>query len=265
MNCLEFVQLAVDLAEDRLTDAAVRKSALAHAMSCARCAALLADERVLASGLRVWADDTAHAAAPLPVKQSLLAAFDQLHARQPVRAAASPSSLEMLRLSLTSFFAPQPWVLAALLLLGAVVSLVIMLRQPVTQGPTIAGGDPTPAPTTQLAPSIPQPSVATNELTVNRLKSRAVRHTPRRRVLPAQIVPAGENQLVANNNEFIPLTYAADPQTLRNGLLVRVEVPRATLLAMGLPLNAERAAAKIKADVMMGEDGVAYAIRFVNN
>ena len=66
MNCLEFVQLAGELADDRLTDATVRKSALAHALSCACCAALLADERLLSEGLRAWADDTARTEAPAP-------------------------------------------------------------------------------------------------------------------------------------------------------------------------------------------------------
>lgn len=61
---------------------------------------------------------------------------------------------------------------------------------------------------------------------------------------------------------FMPLTYTATaPQ---DGMVVRVAVPRATLLAMGLPVNGERTEENVKADVLMGMDGVALAIRLVN-
>ncbi len=54
--------------------------------------------------------------------------------------------------------------------------------------------------------------------------------------------------------------------TLREGdggQLVRVELPRSALAAFGLPVNHERADERIKADVLMGDDGIARAIRFV--
>ncbi|HKP11776.1 MAG TPA: hypothetical protein VJZ91_06680, partial [Blastocatellia bacterium] len=45
--------------------------------------------------------------------------------------------------------------------------------------------------------------------------------------------------------------------------LVRVELPRSALVSFGLPMNVERADERIKADVLVGNDGVARAIRFV--
>jgi hypothetical protein len=47
------------------------------------------------------------------------------------------------------------------------------------------------------------------------------------------------------------------------GHVVRVELPRNALASFGLPVNADRAEARVKADVLMGEDGMARAIRFV--
>jgi hypothetical protein len=61
----------------------------------------------------------------------------------------------------------------------------------------------------------------------------------------------------------VPLTFAGETKALENGFIVRVEVPRSTLIAMGLPLNVERHEEAVKADVMMGDNGVAYAIRVV--
>jgi hypothetical protein len=45
--------------------------------------------------------------------------------------------------------------------------------------------------------------------------------------------------------------------------LVRVELPRSALTSFGIPLDAERTGGRVKADVLLGEDGTARAIRFV--
>jgi hypothetical protein len=43
--------------------------------------------------------------------------------------------------------------------------------------------------------------------------------------------------------------------------MVRVQVPRAALAALGLPVNAERAGELVKADILLAHDGTARAIR----
>ena len=64
--------------------------------------------------------------------------------------------------------------------------------------------------------------------------------------------------------DFISLVADATPATpLEGGQLVRVQVPRAALASLGLPLNAERGNEPVKADVLVGYDGLARAIRFV--
>jgi hypothetical protein len=64
--------------------------------------------------------------------------------------------------------------------------------------------------------------------------------------------------------DFIPLVGDATPATpLEGGQLVRVQVPRAALASLGLPLNAERGNEPVKADVLVGYDGLARAIRLV--
>lgn len=65
--------------------------------------------------------------------------------------------------------------------------------------------------------------------------------------------------------DFMPLVAGAAATTpLESGQLVRVQVPRSALAALGLPLNAARENERIKADVLLGADGVAHAIRFVH-
>ncbi|MBA3768126.1 MAG: hypothetical protein H0W99_14330, partial [Acidobacteria bacterium] len=63
--------------------------------------------------------------------------------------------------------------------------------------------------------------------------------------------------------DFIPLTYGASQGTMDGGHVVRVELPRTALAQFGLPVNAERSSEPVTADVLLGDDGLARAIRFV--
>ena len=63
--------------------------------------------------------------------------------------------------------------------------------------------------------------------------------------------------------DFFPLSDASALPALEGGHVVRVELPRAALLSFGLPVNAEQATGRVKADVLIGHDGLARAVRFV--
>jgi hypothetical protein len=63
--------------------------------------------------------------------------------------------------------------------------------------------------------------------------------------------------------EFIPLGYMNAANFQDGGQIVRVVLPRSTLASFGLPVNMDRYNEKVKADVLLGVDGLAHAIRFV--
>ena len=63
--------------------------------------------------------------------------------------------------------------------------------------------------------------------------------------------------------DFLPLTFVDDSRAQESGHVVRVKVPRSALIAFGVPMNMERAGELITADVVVGDDGLARAIRFV--
>jgi hypothetical protein len=63
--------------------------------------------------------------------------------------------------------------------------------------------------------------------------------------------------------EFLPMLPGVDGQTVESGRVIRVQMPRAALASFGLPFDVERAEESVKADVLLGEDGLARAIRFV--
>ena len=61
--------------------------------------------------------------------------------------------------------------------------------------------------------------------------------------------------------DFLPLDAASSPPA--NGEIVRVEIPRSTMASFGFPIDPRRASVPIRADVLLGEDGMAHAVRFV--
>jgi hypothetical protein len=63
--------------------------------------------------------------------------------------------------------------------------------------------------------------------------------------------------------EFFPLFYGSLP--LASGHIVRMEVPRASLARFGLASahDMDRTTGTVTADVLIGEDGLARAVRFV--
>lgn len=69
---------------------------------------------------------------------------------------------------------------------------------------------------------------------------------------------------VRYEGDFYALSYAGDPnETERGGRIVRVDIPRTTLFAMGVDVPLENETATVKADLLIGNDGVARAIRVV--
>jgi hypothetical protein len=64
---------------------------------------------------------------------------------------------------------------------------------------------------------------------------------------------------------FVSLPYATDPGTLEGGTVVRVELTRAALVSMGLPVADAGSLDRIPADIMLSEDGAPQAIRLVSS
>lgn len=320
MNCQEFENSFEALARGALTDARRRAEALAHEKACAPCAARLADERALSTGLRALATGMKGAEAPARVEAALLAAFRARAASAP---AVEPASMrdgvnvvpfagrvESTRAESAHAETPRAgsrrwsWAkTAAVASLAAAASLALfVLVQTKTNAPgrsgasgTVAGRgsqskmiEPPPVePGAQGARDVASSSAAGNDSTSpladNNTTSSAVDvHDRAYRVAPAPRVRAmnvsygnggghggrtgaGRAGQTAEEvaTEFIPLMQGAQYASAEEGHLVRVELPRTALASFGLPVNAEASGGRVKADVLLGEDGVARAIRFV--
>ena len=71
--------------------------------------------------------------------------------------------------------------------------------------------------------------------------------------------PAPPKEIVT---EFFPLLDVSMP--FERGELLRVTVPASTMRKVGLPVNQDRLEDRIYADVLVGQEGLARAIRFVS-
>jgi hypothetical protein len=108
--------------------------------------------------------------------------------------------------------------------------------------------------TTQAAPQ----AHASERATVARTATGHPRPRPRR-TRPPELV-RGVEEL---STEFLPIPYAPALTQVDSGHIVRVRIPASSMRAFGLPVHEERVFERVSADVLVGADGVARAIRFV--
>lgn len=295
MNCRNFEAIIDDVARGALIDATAREAGLRHAAECEPCGARLSDERALTAGLRSLASLTAEASAPPRVEAALLAAFRERHARAGREEAAPAASVTTPNNVLTPLAshprAARAWfprwaqgaaVAAASALL--VFGLYAFMRSQSEQQTGVAAGVSPSAPargeepttTAAIVPSVPaaMPSVeelnddAADEVDAPRQRQSVRNFRNAQRSGRANVVNASYNRGAAAEpeeiaTEFIPLMNGGRLPPGDAGHMMRVEVPRSALASFGLPVNADLQGGRVKADVLVGEDGMARAIRFV--
>ena len=129
--------------------------------------------------------------------------------------------------------------------LSVAAAIVIML------GAVYFRSKPTPqvqaiADSTKIAQPAPEPIRIAGPAPV----VKAAAHTPRRPAPPREVV-----------TDFFPLVEIAPP--LDRAALVRINLPATAMRTVGLPVREDRLFDRVNADVLVSEEGVATAIRFV--
>jgi hypothetical protein len=254
MNCREFEDIVNDLVRAqsglKLIDAASRMEGTAHAEICGRCASRLADERALSAGLKSLAASDEGKVAPAGVEAALLATFRARSSNPPAR-----------RLPGRSKSWPR-WSLAAAA--AILIASGFVVYRAVQNGARKDGGaltekTPAPQPVAEREDQIANEAAGT--------ESRAPR--PRRGARPRTNKPFIIDSVTTyakdseSATDFFPLGYGGDQKPMERGEVIRVQMPSSALIAFGLPVNVERADMPVKADLLVGEDGLARAIRFV--
>jgi hypothetical protein len=261
MTCREMEPLLRDMAmEPQSTESqSVPSGAAAHLEACPRCTAQLERERRLTASLAALAGSLELCEVPVGVEARLLAAFRE-HSRD--RSKRRP----VVQLAART---PLSWVAGSaaiiILSLGVALGIVLMGRQP--------SEAPVEPPVTPAA-SLPNPPAAEPSPTADPARpfgQRPVNVPPSADATPAgspvaMARPAAEQsdlQPPQVGSGFVPLFYGGDPQLLEAGQVWRVEMPRSALQSVGMPVVEESRAGRIQVDILLGEDGIARAMRLV--
>jgi hypothetical protein len=176
------------------------------------------------------------------MEQRLLAAFEDHHARLRPSARATRTR----------------WMAAAAVLLlcgGALLGWrVAQIRRQVIPGAAVSSATP-PMTSPRAVASVPPSTMATGGAAVPPPVARTTRPRPR---------PAPKEPEIPSV-EFVALPGAANLPRFESGSIVRVDLPLSSLAAYGVDISTSGGKGPVKADVLVGQDGEARAIRLVSS
>jgi hypothetical protein len=136
------------------------------------------------------------------------------------------------------------WPTVAVVAAGLFVTALLVLNRAPKVKPEAVPAVSTPAPQRFENALLPQPVV---NAAVHKIAREAA---PVSRPEPREVM-----------TDFFPLTSSALP--FERGQMWRVQLPAAAMRTVGLPVREERMSDPVQADVLVGEEGIARAIRFV--
>jgi hypothetical protein len=249
MKCQEFEPIVISLARGQLVEAASRKTALNHLDLCARCAIAFEEQRALTAGIRVAAESLANQGASARVEEALLQAFRE-------RAMQFTAPEVRLRWRRWTFGLAA----AAILLLALLAGMDWLKSPPASQKRETVK---LPAAPSGEGPGQKQNLQAQIEWRRDQKQKMGRKSAGSRRLSERR----GVRQSVESANEiatrFYPLVEEGEMPPLESGLIVRGEAPASALITLGLPITAENINRPVKVDLLLGQDGLARAIRFV--
>lgn len=245
MNCQDFELIVIHLARNQLIDAARREQSLAHAEVCHRCAERLAGEQMLTAGARAVIAEISGEEAPAHVESALLLTFRaQAGQRDTPAIKLFPARKRSLRWKIGTAWAAAA---LAIILLGA-----MWFRS----NPKLSPGQPAISRQPKEAPALNgEVDVAGQKPQINAASA----WQPKKRV-GIRRAPTTEDE---DANRFYPLVEEDELVPLESGQIVRVEVPLSALVALGMPVTVESINQSVQADLLLGQDGLARAIRFL--
>ncbi|MGH9342221.1 MAG: anti-sigma factor family protein [Terriglobia bacterium] len=222
MNCMVFDDIVDDLVGGEVMGDGTRAAAIAHIRECPSCAARFEDRQWLAASLKQLASDSCREEAPAPLETLLRTRF-----REQVSLAGRQRK-------------HRRWVataaLAACVLI--VIAGAVWFRSSIHTRPDpglraqfMAGKNP------QAVAGSPKPTAITSA---------------------APAVDADDSDW---SEDFIPLPDAEGAPPVENVQVVTVRLPASDLEEVGLPILEPAGPQYVTAEVVLGDDGIARAIR----
>jgi len=255
MKCHEFEAIIISMARRQLVEAAVRETAGAHLDRCVRCADAFEEQQAITAGIRVAAESLASQGASPRVEETLRRAFRERAWRLSERR-ITPQPAENGRWSRRVIGAAA----AAILLLALLAGANWLKSPPASRKQEATNLPATPS---VSAPGRKQDSQALAGRRRDQNQKTASNSAGPRRLSKRR----GVRQKAENANEvatrFYPLVEEGEMAPLESGVIVRVEAPASILISLGLPITAESINRPVQADLLLGQDGLARAIRFL--
>jgi hypothetical protein len=227
MNCQEMEIVIIDLARGSALEVNARDGALAHLEQCPRCAESLAGQKTLSEELMAWNAAMANERAPAALEEKLRAAFRRKPAPAPRRG----------------------WLKIAAV--GSIAAAVVLFKL-LSPAPRVAP-PPTPQPHAEATVARGPEQVAAVDSSARTVKKNR----------PASRLPRPASARREVGTEFLLVPQGDTWTPFDGGRLVRVRLPRSAMSVFGLPVDQERGSERVKADVMLSDDGALRAIRFV--
>ena len=254
MNCTSFREAVHEMDREGLLDDSTYDAAVAHAQTCTRCARLLCQSRQLDASLKALVRADAHREASARVYGQVLRAFRE----QAPTGLYTPRAIGWLA-----------GAAAVLILAGGALIVWRSMPAPRPAGTRAAVSTPVQSADASAPASLAarRPAAAAVQPPSAKAAQSSAAASPARiqhSKTAQRIKAAGQSDELEDLADFIPLPYADDDAPLGAGELVRVRLPESALGLLGFPVGEDSAAEPVTADVVIGEDGVARAIRFVS-
>jgi hypothetical protein len=182
--------------------------------------------------LATWRDQTRAVQAPQRVEAALLRAF-RAQAPGPVRRR----------------WLPWAWGAAAAVFL-VIGGAAWKLNKPIAPMPAVKLAMAPP-------PVIVQPGLPK---AAQPIAAKRVKRSPPPAVQTANVAHPPAQEVAT---DFLPLEDSVSLPPIESGHILRVQLPRSTMMRFGFPVNPDRMMEPVKADVVFAQDGIARAVRFV--
>ncbi|HET6889869.1 MAG TPA: hypothetical protein VFH31_02105 [Pyrinomonadaceae bacterium] len=257
MNCVEFSDVVLDIARNQILEARVRAAALEHVADCDQCRVKLEEEQQLSMHLHTLAE----------VMQSLSAAA-QINPRVIATLRSHSNVLRLRKMRRRR----KAWAAAAAAIVLLVIGLTVQLRNALLT-PNISAVDLPHTAEIQVPGQESIRKVSSGlplESSQNFVKDKSKLIRGHSLSLHSSNPASVRSPLVSTKNtrneiatDFFAVGDTSASSLADGGQLIRLELPRSALMRFGLPVNMDRADERVKADVLVGSDGIARAIRFV--
>jgi hypothetical protein len=228
MTCREFDEVVHGFVRMELLDVKVREAALEHAAHCALCAERMTDAAALAEVSELMSQSAREEQTPSHVEASLLTAF-----RSHQRRASWRRSLE--------------WASV-----GAAAAVLLIFLW------TANGrwrGQSSPAPKKDVSTQSRMPLDAKAEPAPIQSEAVAATSAAKTKITSAQEPYAA--------SDFVPVPFTGGVTADDPGMVVRVQLTRASLAQLGYPVAETPDEDLILADVLVGEDGWPRGVKLI--